>query len=266
MKPYRLLIYIVFFTLQGHLTAQVKSIDLILGSGFNHIQLRDKAMSPMIYSGGSMYLFAGMDESTSWYYEHLEISYQHEQIRPDLENKSSADFMRGEINYLFTPTIAACRENSRLNLGGHVLFNYTHTFHSTYPNNDYSYHLSWSIGPTFSLDHYFNRDNGPFYLHFDISVPLVTYAIRPGIASETQEGSIRKERYDFIGFIMGGRITSLKRFQRVSTRIFTKFKLANIFYIQPAYQWDYMNFNNLNKITQARHILSVSLLYSISRE
>jgi len=154
MRNFFLILYlqISLFILAGFpLHAQSDSMSVSFGTGWNHSKILDEYISPMQYKGGGFLLKLGLDEYNERYYNHVEMIFQNNIIEPDLNNGSSADLYRGNIDWIRAWKLYTDTEILSLYFGAHLLASYGGISHNVWYNNSYSHSLALNIGPSFVL-------------------------------------------------------------------------------------------------------------------
>ncbi len=259
----RLFQAICFSILSLHAWTQQDTMMVGIGTGWNANMILDEFHSPMPYRGNGYMFQVCLNEQNDRLYEQLAFIYQKSKISPDVDNNSASHLYRGSIDWIRTYRLRAKAGKRMTYLGFHILTSYNASSHTNWPNNTYSHCLAFNLGPSLVID-YAPWQEG---LHFmwELSVPILNYIIRPGLGSLVPEGSIRRSRQDFWGFVSGGSITSLHEYQRIYSNLFVSYQDATRFAVRAGYQWDFQNYTVNNHYRSANHLIYVALYYRFKK-
>ncbi len=246
-----------------HAWPQQDTMMVGIGTGWNANMILDEFHSPMPYRGYGYMFQVCLNEQNDSFYDQLALVYQKSRISPDIDNQSSADLYRGNLDWIRAYRLRSKLEKWRIYLGFHILTSYNATSHTTWPNNTYSHCLAFNLGPSLVIDYTpWQKD-----LHFtwELSVPVLNYIIRPSLGSIVPEGSIRRSRQDIWGFISGGRITSQHEYQRVNSNLFVSCHVGTRMAARAGYQWDLQNYSVNNHYQSVNHLIYVSMYYRFKK-
>jgi len=255
----RLFLTICFSILSLHAWPQQDKMMVGVGTGWNANMILDEFLSPMPYRGNGYMFQVSLNDQNDRFYDKLAIIYQKSKISPDINNHSAAHLYRGSIDWIRTYHLGSEAEKWMIYLGFHFLSSYNASSHTNWPNNSYSHCLAFNLGPSLVIDYApWQKD-----LHFmwELSVPVLNYIIRPSLVSIIPEGSIKRSRQDFWGFVSGGSITSLHEYQRIYSNLFISYRVAARFTARAGYQWDFQNYTVNNHYQSVNHLIYVSIYY-----
>lgn len=230
-----------------------------VGTGLNVNTILDEYHSPMPYRGYGYMLHIGLNAQNDRHYDQLAVIYQKSKISPDIDNNSAAHLYRGSIHWIRTFRLRSEAEKWRMYLGFHLLTGYDASSHTNWSNNSYSHCLAVNLGPSFVMDYApWTKD---IHFYWELSVPVLNYIIRPSLGSIIPEGSIKRSREDIWGVVSGGNLTSLHRYQRISSNLFLALQDSPRFKIRVGYRWDFQNYRVNDHYQTANHLLYMSVYY-----
>ena len=226
----------------------------------------ENVVSPMLYSGGGIAFGTGLRIDRDISFDQFSMTYQQAGINPNLKNDSRADLYRGQAEWIRAYRLTRLNQSVGIFAGGQLLAGTSVLSHEQWSNNGQSYCFALSLGPGFSIDIPGIGRKENLRLKWDMSLPLITYVIRPGISSLLPEGAIKIGNTDKLGLAFGGEITSLHQYLNLRSRVCMEIDITSSIGLQMEYFWDYQQYNVNNDYKSANHILSAGISYRIHRD
>ncbi len=247
------------WTQNDTITVNASRMQIGIGAGWQQNTVLDHFVSPMLYSGKGYGLHAGLIKTKEGRYDRLWTGYQNAWISPELKNDSQSFLNRGTVNWSRGWRLNDGNARIKFYTGGHLLAFIHATEHIQWKNNGFSYGFSLSAGPSI-LTGIPLSPNGKLNLDWEISFPLASYVIRPGISSLVPEGAIRHNNLGFTGYAAGGRLTAVHEHFYILSRMLLDVQIKDWLVLQMEYRWNYMHYRVNNKYQSASQLLGFSLI------
>ena len=217
----------------------------------------------MQYKGGGYIIRSGLDKYNDSFYNHIEIIYQKNNIEPELDNESSADLYRGNIDWIRAWKLKTGSDLFSVFIGGHLLCSYGAMNHKVWANNSFSHSLALNLGPSFVLSVTPFSSSQDLLIALEVSVPLLNYIIRPSQGSILPDGTIKNGENTTWTKIIGGSITSLHEYQRIYSNIYLSTRITQRMNIRAGYQVDFQNYSVNNLYQSVNRLIYIGLHYRL---
>jgi len=241
------------------------STSVSLSSGWNHSRILDEYLSPIPYKGGGFLIQTDLEKYNEPLYNHLVIIFQMNKIEPDLENNSSANLFRGNIDWIRGKELKTGGNKFNVFAGGHLLSSYGALSHNVWQNNSYSHCLALSIGPSLIMS--LTPFQSPYDLRiaWEVSFPVLNYIFRPSAGSILPEGTLENGEKNFWTILTGGRICSLNDYMRILSNVHLSTRFTKRMNLLIGYKWDFQDYTVDNHYQSVNHLIYMGLSYRFKR-
>lgn len=260
------LFHIIFILLISHaITFSQNGIYLDAGPGYAYLANKDKAMSPLIYSGSSVFSKISFLDINEKRRHGLDGTFSYGKLTSETGYEASA--IRYSVDY--SPVWRITRDTSSklwLFAGGTWYTFQTMKFNSHYTNNYFYSDFVTSLGPAAILTYPFRIFKRHTVIDFSLQFPLFNWIVRPGYATTSLPGSLENEDSYFKDFISSGKVQSLNKYQQITSKLGLSWYLKNGNAIKFQYMFDFYHYNDLNETSFLSHSLALSTSFSFTKQ
>lgn len=232
-------------------------------TGLGIIQMRDRFLSPIQYSGiaftTDFNALTYRSNRVSLFTTEFDAGFSTNNVNSSFIATLNARLTYGELFQLTQKTHPDTRFYAGPDLGFHLLLN----IHQGNQNNLLSYAGVLPLGANALFEHRFNMLNRPFMLSNHLSFPLVSLLTRNPYAYPAPD--VSEGGYSFREVVQLGTWNRYLNFQnRIALDFYTnKRRKGKVVAQQPlrvAYLWSFIQMNHPNELQIAGHSISVSTI------
>lgn len=263
----RYIIFVYFSILLFRLQAQenatsANTFHFKFGAGFGYQTLRDGAMSPLLYDGIALGAYAGADWRKPRSHWQVDGLFWLGQVSSE-RSGASADSYTFAINGSYLKQLHPGKMSKwQPSLGGALTTWGSFRSHASLVNSDFFYDLFFSLGPSGSMEHRFRMLHRDWILNWQLTVPIVTYGLRPNFSGLDE---VPPDDNSFQGF-KNAQFGSFNVLNNVKSKIELAYPLKNGNRIGLLYYWDFYQSNiKPHAVKQAMQSVQLNLHFSLSR-
>ena len=254
----------VFLLLLPLLCFPQKGFFLDAGPGYAYLANQDDAMSPLLYSGSSVFAVVGLNKISPDLKHHLLGTFSYGRMQPTTGYMATS--IRYSVNY--TPLWKIYGDSSTLPLvyaGGGLNTFQTMKFNSHYTNNSFYSDFVTSIGPAGMITYPFQLLKHKTTAELSLQLPVFSWIVRPGYATTGLPGSLESEDSYFKDFITSGKLKTINKYQQLISKVGLTWYLKNGNAIKFGYIFDFYHFNDLNELSFMNHALWLATSFNFSK-
>lgn len=243
----------------------IKGIYLNAGPGLSYYKVRDVGMSPLLYKGSAglvnLALYDIRDKGRHLVNANFLYGKVKPSIYPDL-SQSYARLLRIDFDYSYLRQIKSWNSEETILFAGGIW----QTFQSVkkqvvYTNNAFNNTFVTSLGPSFMILQYINREKRNYLLTFQASMPVIAFIQRPSFAFSLADGAYNSNNSYLDNFFSSLKPVTLNNYQRISTSLNLFYLLKNGNTIKLGYNWDLYNYSPANHIISGSHEIVIATVF-----
>ncbi len=245
--------------------AQENFRHLIAGTGFTWHNTRDEGISPFIYSGRHNSFNAGISKRKDSYSSQLYFSLYNGQLHPVIYPELSDAAMKTHkinLNYFYLRNAGKIAgSNISLSAGGSIENSYVYHRHLLFDNSSInnSFYSKVSLSAMGSFP--FTWEERDFILNYRLSVPVVTFIVRPSYAMSKPIGYLTSPDKHVRAFFESLEVSAINSFRGLRNRIWIERQLGSRYGLKLSYEWNYFSYNGENTVKSGTNTFMIHTFF-----
>lgn len=245
--------------------ANAENRFLTFGTGYSHYKVRNTNMSPLLYTGSTIFSDFGYVKLSNQKIDRFDfLSWAGSvkpSINPDLTN-SNMTFFRLDFDYMYMHSMKIWKETD-LNwfAGGAWTTKNGFRLHNKYYNNNFDFDVISSLNVATAIRKSLLINNHPVEITYHLLLPVLSYTIGPSYSYVLPEDYIVEPEPNAWTFLKSGQFVSLNHLQRVNSLLDISYYINNGNAFRLSYHWDFINNKSTNQIISANHGFTLSTLF-----
>lgn len=222
------------------------------GLGYTFQTVKDQSLSPVSYSGHLGSLHSGYYYQNKNWISRFDLNGFGAFIYPNVNrenNTNSALAISSRAIYSLSYKVVNLNSwHVFAGLSSHNSWDYRDV--SNFSNSSFNFNGFFSAGPIITTQKSFFLWKQAFGFQYSITLPVATYAFRPGYIKPFLAEEIASKEFYFLG-----------DYYSLDSKVELLWKLASNNQLRLSYQWEFSELDALNKIQIASHFITISTLY-----
>lgn len=236
--------------------------------GLSNFYLRDKATSPVIYSGTNFFSTAGISFINKNMRHGINFRFNYGNLTPHIRpesvaNTSKLENLGAEIDHFYLRKVYSLYDekiNFFTGLSANISGNMRD--HSRFTNNSLSYDQANSLSINVQTEYDFTLFKRNFSAKLRSYIPIYTFIVRPSFASSTPIGFINQQSSDISAYFESGHHTSINNYFRWVNLFDLEYHLKNGNKLKLTYSWDYYAYKADYGVNAARHNILLGTMFN----
>ncbi|HET6244745.1 MAG: hypothetical protein H0V01_02825 [Bacteroidetes bacterium] len=253
---------LILLVLPCFLKAQETKSIFNAGLGIGYLGVRDKGMSPFLYSGKGYFSSFTYQTFTEEKINSIDLNLGYGKIK---HKKTEAGILHNgivEISYKHLRGIIK-KEKYTVFLGGGLGFFSAYRYQPFFLNSAHNYDIIHWAGVVALMNYEIPAHEKTFVLSGSLVIPAFSGVIRPAYASPLPDGLQTFPAEVSDAYLKSIKFMSFNRFIRINSRFSVDYPVFKQHLLGLAYEWDFYSLKTENPVLFAGHKIMLSMLIKL---